>query len=79
MLVNGAALALALLPLAVARYVLGLTSPLDLNIAGNVIGLAMATCLRFYGYHRWVFPPATHTAATCDAEPDCAQCERLAA
>lgn len=83
LLVNAAALALALLPLAVARYVLGLTSPLDLNIAGNVIGLAMATCLRFYGYHRWVFPPARrqaeHTPATCAAEPTCEQCERLAA
>lgn len=77
--VNAAALLLALLPLAVARYLLGLTSPLDLNIAGNVIGLGLATGLRFYGYHRWVFPAAAHSPAHCDAEPTCEQCVRLAA
>ena len=57
-LVNGAALLLALLPLAVARYAFGLTGVVALNIAGNVVGLAAATALRFEGYRRWVFPPA---------------------
>ena len=56
--VNVASLLLALLPLALARYGLGLTSVLALNIAGNGIGLLMATALRFEGYRRWVFPPA---------------------
>ena len=55
-LVNAAALLLALLPLAVARYVLGLTGVLALNLAGNVLGLFLATALRFWGYRRWVFP-----------------------
>lgn len=56
-LVSVASLLVALLPLAVARYVLGLTSVLDLNVAANVVGLALATALRFWGYRRFVFPP----------------------
>lgn len=54
--VNAAALLLALAPLAVARYALGLTGFIALNLAGNVVGLAMATAFRFWGYQRWVFP-----------------------
>lgn len=61
--VNAAALLLALAPLAVARYVLGLTGFVALNLAGNVIGLAMATAFRFWGYRRWVFPPAAREQA----------------
>ena len=62
--VNAAALLLALLPLAVARYALGLTSVVALNVAGNVVGLMLATGVRFEGYRRWVFPsgPAPATA-----------------
>ena len=56
--VNAAALLLALAPLAFARYALGLTGFVALNLAGNVVGLAMATAFRFWGYRRWVFPPA---------------------
>ena len=56
--VNAAALLLALAPLAVARYGLGLTGFVALNLAGNVVGLAMATAFRFWGYRRWVFPSA---------------------
>lgn len=54
--VNVAALLLALAPLALARYALGLTGFVALNLAGNVIGLGMATAFRFWGYRRWVFP-----------------------
>lgn len=61
--VNVASLLLALLPLGIARYVLGLTSVLVLNLAGNVVGLALATVFRFWGYRRWVFPPAAAPAA----------------
>ncbi len=57
-LVSLAALGLGLVPLAVARYGLGLTSPLALNVAANVVGLAVATAFRFWGCRRWVFPPA---------------------
>ena len=55
--VNAAALLVALAPLAVARYVLGMTGVLELNLATNVVGLGLATALRFWGYRRWVFPP----------------------
>ncbi len=53
--VSAAALVLALVPLAVARYVLGLTGVVALNLAANVVGLALATALRFWGYRRFVF------------------------
>ena len=55
LVVNAAALLLALVLLAVARYGLGLTGVVALNVAGNVVGLAFATVLRFWGYRRWVF------------------------
>lgn len=62
--VNVAALLLALVPLAIARYVLGLTSVVALNLAANVLGLGLATVLRFEGYRRWVFrTPAPQTGA----------------
>lgn len=63
LVVNGAALLLALLPLAVARYVLGLTGVVALNLAGNVVGLVLATALRFEGYRRWVFAAASEQQA----------------
>lgn len=73
--VNLVALVLALLPLAIARYALGLTGVVALNVAGNGIGLVLATALRFWGYRRWVFPPA----AVPTAAPAAAAYERLAA
>lgn len=56
LLVNLASMVLALLPLAIARYALGMTGVVALNVAGNVIGLVLATGLRFWGYRRYVFP-----------------------
>ncbi len=56
LLVNAAALLLTLLPLAAARYVFGLTGVVALNVAGNGVGLALGTALRFWGYRRYVFP-----------------------
>lgn len=61
-LVSLAALGLALLPLAIARYALGLTGVVALNIAGNGIGLALATAFRFWGYRRFVFDGAAAVA-----------------
>lgn len=74
-LVNVAGLLVALLPLAVARYVLGLTSVVDLNVAANVVGLVLATALRFWGYRRFVFPPV----AAAPVQGGHGQDERLAA
>ncbi len=70
--VNAAALLLALAPLAFARYALGLTGFVALNLAGNVVGLAMATAFRFWGYRRWVFPPAAPEQAPVREHQDLA-------
>ncbi|MFC5380238.1 GtrA family protein [Aquipuribacter nitratireducens] len=53
--VNVGGLLLALVPLAVSRYVLGLTSALADNIAANVVGLALGTLFRFVMYRTVVF------------------------
>lgn len=66
--VSVAGLALSLLPLAFARYGLGLTGAVALNAAANVVGLAMATAFRFYGCRRWVFPPAVAAVSQPEVE-----------
>ena len=65
---NGVGLLIALACLAITKYGLGLTGPLALNLAGNVIGMGIATLFRFWSYRRWVFP-AVPTAAEAAAEP----------
>lgn len=57
--VNVGGLALALVPLAVSRYVLGLTSALADNIAANFVGLALGTIFRFLMYRTVVFNEGT--------------------
>ncbi len=52
---NAVGLAIALVVLGFTRYVLGLTSPLALNIAANGVGIALGTLWRFYAYKKWVF------------------------
>lgn len=52
---NGIGLGIALACLAVTKYVLGFTGPLALNLAGNVVGMGIATFFRFWSYRRWVF------------------------
>jgi len=56
--VNVGGLLLALVPLAVSRYVLGLTSPVADNISANVVGLALGTLFRFLMYRTVVFNQA---------------------
>jgi putative flippase GtrA len=58
LVVNAVAWGLNLAPLAVSRYVLGLDSVLADNVAGNVIGVALALVFRFWAYGRYVFPSA---------------------
>ena len=41
--------------LAVSHYVLGFTSLLADNIAGNIIGTGLGTLFRFWSYRKWVF------------------------
>lgn len=42
----------------VSHYLLGFTSVLADNIAGNVVGLALGTAFRFAFYRSWVFHPS---------------------
>ncbi len=53
--VNVGGLLLALVPLGVSRYLLGLESALADNIAANVVGLALGTIFRFVMYRTYVF------------------------
>ncbi|MDN4162498.1 GtrA family protein [Nocardioides abyssi] len=55
-LVNLGGLAVNLVPLAVTSYALGWTSTVAENVSGNLVGVALATLFRFWGYQRWVFP-----------------------
>ena len=55
MSLGGSAIGLACLW--VSHYVLGYTSILADNIAGNVVGLALGTAFRFSFYRLWVFAP----------------------
>ncbi len=52
---NVCGLVIALSCLAFSHYVLGLTSTLADNIAGNVVGLGLGTLFRFWAYRRFVF------------------------
>ncbi len=62
--VNGIALALNLVPLAISQYVLGINtgnySSLTVSVANfisaNIIGTAIGMAFRFWAYRKWVFP-----------------------
>ncbi|GAA4300037.1 GtrA family protein [Streptomyces venetus] len=53
--VNLAGAAVQLLCLAVSHYGLGLTSQRADTVSGAVVGMAIATVLRFWGTRTWVF------------------------
>ncbi len=55
---NVGGLAISLACLAFSHYVLGLTSTLADNVAGNVIGLGLGTLFRFWAYRQLVFTTA---------------------
>jgi putative flippase GtrA len=71
LVMNLAGLGISLACLGFSHYVLGLTSALADNIAGNVIGLGLGTLFRFWAYRQLVFTandfgpeaPDDHTAA----------------
>jgi putative flippase GtrA len=73
LLMNVGGLGIALACLGFSHYILGLTSALADNIAGNMVGLALGTLFRFWAYRQLVFTagddqlpaeaPAEHTAA----------------
>lgn len=55
--VNVAGALVQLLCLAASHYGLGLTSPRADTLSGAVVGMALATCLRFWGTRTLVFAP----------------------
>lgn len=63
---NGVGLAINLLVIGFVRYVLDLTSPLELNLA-NVVGIGFGTLFRFWSYRRFVW---TGTGAVRAAAED---------
>lgn len=50
---NAIGLVITVAPLAVSRYVLGLSGPLADNLAANVLGWGLASLFRFWSYRRW--------------------------
>ncbi|WP_265521794.1 GtrA family protein [Oerskovia flava] len=56
--VNLGGMLIAVACLAVSTYVLGLTSPLAMNISANVVGLVLGTAFRYFAYRRFVFTGA---------------------
>ena len=60
--INLVGLVITLVPVDVAHYVLGETSPLAFNVT-QVVGTLVATVFRFWAYRRWVFAVDPETAA----------------
>jgi len=54
-IVSAGGMLIGLACLWVSHYALGFTSLLADNISSNVIGLALGTAFRFWGYRVWVF------------------------
>lgn len=57
-LVNVGGLLIAVGTLGVSRHILGFDSQLADNISANVVGFALASAFRFWGYRRLVFRAA---------------------
>ena len=60
-LTNGGGLLIAAGCLFVSHYLLGFTSTLADNVAGNVVGLALGTAFRYLAYRFFVFAPTRET------------------
>jgi putative flippase GtrA len=56
-IINGIALLVGVICLAISRYILGLDSALADNISANVIGVGIGTIFRFWSYRTIVFKP----------------------
>jgi len=65
---NAVAILLQLGCLAFSRYVLGLEGPIPDNLAGTLIGQALATVFRFFTYDKWVFPEDKPTSGAVAVE-----------
>ncbi len=54
-LVNVGGMLVAVLTLWFSYYVLGLTSPVAVNVSANIVGVALGTIFRYICYRYWVF------------------------
>jgi putative flippase GtrA len=70
LLMNVGGLAISLACLSFSHYVLGLTSTLADNIAGNVIGLGLGTLFRFWAYRQLVFTTTDEQRFLTDSPDD---------
>ena len=83
-LVNGIALGLNLVPLALSQYVFGFRHPpihsLTVSIANfisaNVIGTILGMAFRFWAYRKWVFPEELTAAPGTAGRSPCARRKR---
>ncbi|WP_263480160.1 GtrA family protein [Curtobacterium sp. TXMA1] len=66
--INVAAILLQLGCLAFSRYVLHLDSPLADNVAGTLVGQAVATVFRYFAYGKFVFKDDREGGAKAIAE-----------
>ena len=66
LLMNIGGLGIALACLGFSHYLLGLTSALADNIAGNMVGLALGTLFRFWAYRQFVFTDLRTSLPTQD-------------
>ncbi len=55
----------------VSHDLLGLTTRLEDNLSANVVGVALGTWVRFWGYRRFVFPAAAEPAPLAPTETYC--------
>jgi len=72
-LMNGIAMVIAVLCLAVSHDVLGFTSGLADNLSGNVIGIGLGTLFRFWAYRTFVFTELLNPQGRDRAEDPVAQ------
>ncbi|WP_231595147.1 GtrA family protein [Salinibacterium sp. SWN1162] len=78
-LVSLGGIAIGLSCLVVSHYVLGYTSLLADNISSNVIGLALGTIFRFWGYRTWVFAERAETPQNVENEDSFESADALGA
>ncbi|MGM0386402.1 MAG: GtrA family protein, partial [Actinomycetota bacterium] len=68
-LVNVGGMLVAVATLWFSYYVLGLTSPVAVNVSANIVGVALGTIFRYVCYRYWVFSGAAVAAPPRPALP----------
>lgn len=74
--VNLVGMIIAVGPLGITWYLLGLRDPISYNISTNIVGIGLAMIFRFYAYRTWVFKdhqdstgPEVEVVVPLDREP----------